>query len=160
MHIRFGHICIFNKKNICLFSHVTSASDDEKMEELKKRINAAEKQNKALISFNNDLAKNIENRFKTAENKIELLRKTLEEKDKKISLLEVNITTLETALTGKLKTIEKHVTEKENKSKCDQCEYATTSEAGLKSHKSKKHKKGKDNAEIVFPKQCTLCDEI
>jgi hypothetical protein len=55
------------------------------MEELKKRINSAEKENKALISFNKDLAENIENRLKTAENKIELLRKTLEEKDKKIS---------------------------------------------------------------------------
>ena len=93
-------------------------------------------------------------------NKIELLRKTLEEKDKKISLLEVNITTLETAFTGKLTTIEKHVTEKGNKFKCGQCDYATTSEAGLKSHTSKKHKKGKVNAEIGFPKKCTLCDEI
>ena len=39
-------------------------------------------------------------------------------------------------------------------------DFSTNSEAGLKSHTSKKHKKVKDNAEIVFPKQCTLCDEI
>jgi hypothetical protein len=42
--------------------------------------------------------------------------------------------------------------------KCDKCDFATKSEAGLKSHTSKKHKRGKDNANIVFPKQCTLCD--
>ena len=41
--------------------------------------------------------------------------------------------------------------------KCDKCDFATHFEAGLKSHAGKKHKKGKDNGEIVFPKQCTLC---
>ena len=75
-------------------------------------------------------------------------------------MLEVKITTLETVFIGKLTTIEKHVNVKGNKFKCNQGDYATTSEAGLKSHTSKKHKKGKVNAEIVFPKQCTLCDEI
>ena len=43
---------------------------------------------------------------------------------------------------------------------CDKCDFATNSEAGLKSHTSKEHMKGKENAEIVFPQQSTLCDEI
>ena len=34
--------------------------------------------------------------------------------------------------------------------KCDKCDFATHFEAGLKSHAGKKHKKGMDNAEIVF----------
>ena len=138
---RFGHRCIFNMPKICLFAHTTLAKDETK-------------------SVNDDLAKKIENRFKTAENKIELLRKTLDEKDKNISLLEAKITTLETTFTEKLASIEKHVTEKENKFKCNKCDFETNSETGLKTHTSKKHKQEKDNGETAFPQQCKLCDKI
>ena len=68
-------------KKICLFSHITPATvDEKKIEDLKKRLNQTEKENKALLSSQKDLTKQIENTFKVFNNKIELLRKTLEAK--------------------------------------------------------------------------------
>ena len=76
-------------KKICLFSHVTPATDDEKkIEDLKKGLNQTEKENKALNSSHKDLTKQIENKFEVFNNKIELLRKTFETKENQISLLE------------------------------------------------------------------------
>ena len=45
--------CKFNAKKICLFSHVTIASEDErKIGEVKKHIAAVEKENKVLLTMN------------------------------------------------------------------------------------------------------------
>ena len=100
-------------KKLCLFSHVTLATDDKKIEELKKRINQTEKENKALVSSNNELAKQIENKFKTFDRKIELLRKTIETKENEASLMEIKINNLETSFGEKLAKLEKQLTLKE-----------------------------------------------
>ena len=119
-----------------------------------------EKENKALVSSNNELAKQIENKFKTFDSKIELLRKTLETKENGASLMEIKINNLETSFGEKLAKLEKQVSLKDNKFQCDKCKFSTNSEGGLKSHVSKKHKKVKDNVAITFPQQCDLCDEM
>ena len=158
---KFSYRCKFNMKKICLFSHITPATDDDKkIEELKKRINQTDKENKALISSNKDLTKKIENKFEMFENNIELLRNTLEAKENEISSLKVKINNIETAFEQKLTKLEKQFILKDNKFKCEKCKFETNSEAGLKSHISKKHKKEKDNDNITFPKQCDLCDKI
>ena len=112
---KFGFRCKFNVKKLCLFSHVTLATDDKKIEELKKRINQTEKENKALVSSNNELAKQIENKFKTFDSKIELLRKTIETKENEASLMEIKINNLETSFGEKLAKLEKQVSLKDNK---------------------------------------------
>ena len=55
-------------------------NDEKKIEDLKKRLNTTEKENKALFFSHKDLTKQIENKFEVFNNKIELLRKTLEAK--------------------------------------------------------------------------------
>ena len=120
--------CKFNRKKICFFSHITHARDDDKKnEDLKKRLNQTEKENKALISSLKDLTKQIENKFALFDNKIEILKKTLEAKESEISLLEVKRNKIETAFEEKINKLEKQVVLKDNKFKCDKCKFATNS---------------------------------
>jgi hypothetical protein len=44
--------------------------------------------------------------------------------------------------------------------KCNECEFSTTSEKGLKTHKKKMHDKTKTTEDCYsFPKQCDLCEK-
>ena len=91
--------------------------------------------------------------------KLELLRKTLEEKDKQILSLEEKIGNSNISFESKLDKLEKKVKNNENRFKCDKCNFATNSEPGLKGHMSKKHKDQSEIVEKSFPQQCSLCDK-
>ena len=71
---KFGRRCVFNKKKICCYSHVTLVSDDaKKMEEMEKRLTNLEKEKQVY----NDAGKKMERKCEVLENKMELLRKTV-----------------------------------------------------------------------------------
>ena len=60
----------------------------------------------------------------------------------------------------KLNNIESHVNSVETKHKCEKCKFTTSSEQGLKTHISKKHKAGKKKEETLkFPTTCELCEK-
>ena len=139
----FGFRCKFKKKKICLYSHVTLASDDDKkFDEVKKRLVMVEKENKVLKASNQDLLKKMEGKFQSLDNKIELLRKANELKEDKISSLETKVNDQEVFFTEKLEKLSR-----EKRFKCDKCDYETNNEHTLKNHKSKKHQK---NAEMMI----------
>ena len=73
---KFEYRCKFNAKKICLFSHVTLASeDDKKTEEVREKINAVEKEIKSLNAFNKELLKKIDQKYVSFDNRIEFLKK-------------------------------------------------------------------------------------
>ena len=83
---------------MCLYSHVTLTSDDDKkIEELEKKIINLEKENKSTRNTNStqDLAKQMEKKLKTFENQFEDLRKALEERDSTIIILEKKLNSFE-----------------------------------------------------------------
>ena len=100
-----------------------------------------EKENKALSAANNELIKKVDQKYKSLENRIELLKKEYELNDDKISSLEIKMNDQEKSFNTKLAKLEKQINSTENKFKCDHCKFATNSEPGLKSHESKEHKK-------------------
>ena len=163
----FGARCTFNKRQECLYSHVTFASDDERIQALKNNFNE---------------------QFKKMETNLKHLEHELEKKDSKIKLLEENQNSLEEAMNkfqvnhkktvdrmnqmeNKLKkmdekqgTFEKELSKPKNISsvivaeklnlKCDKCKFTTESENGLKVHKQRKHSK------LDYPPyDCEFCDE-
>ena len=92
----------------------------------------------------NKFEKNEEDDVSKLEKKVEALAKKIEEYDKSNRATFSNL--------------ENNIEEVKNKFKCEKCKFSTTSEHGLKTHMTKKHKK-KDVIKS-FPHQCTLCDKV
>ena len=151
---RFGQRCIFNKKKICSFSHVTIVSDD-RFEEMERRLINLEKNKQA----SNDFAKKMEKKCEVFENRIEMLKKTVEEKEQQVSALADKLNTLEIFVDTKLSDFETSLKTNVKRFKCEKCDFSTTSENGLKTHVTRKHKNPQDNTQDIFPKQCSLCDQ-
>ena len=103
---------------------------------------------KNSIKKPNHLEKEVNEKIELFENRIELLRKAIEEKDMKINILE--------------KQIEKIVKSREKPTfKCQDCEFTSSSEQGLKIHQRKKHN-SHDTTETKedYPRPCELCDKV
>ena len=62
-----------------------------KIDEMNKKIKVVEKESKSISVAFSELPKKVENKFEILENKIEIQRKALEEKDIQILDLEVRI---------------------------------------------------------------------
>ena len=152
---KFGQRCIFNKKKICCFSHVTLVSDD-RFADLEKRIKIVEKEKQAC----KDLAKKMENKCEVFENKIEMLNKAVSDKEQQVTTLSQRLNTLENTFETRVKELEICFKANSEKFKCQKCDFSTNSENGLKTHVTKKHKEQKQNIKETFPKQCSLCDLI
>ena len=131
---KFGPRCNFKIKEICLYSHVYDESDESES-----------------VAFS-EFSKKVENKFEMLENKIELQRKALEEKDTKIldleNRLKINMEKMKVSSIPSAKF------------KCDLCTFSSISEAGLKSHIGKKHKDTTVSDMKEFPQQCSFCDLI
>ena len=96
----------------------------------------------------NDIGKELNEKIELFENRIELLRKDIEEKDMKILNLEKQIKTF-------VKKKEKPII------KCLECDFTTSSEHGLRIHKRKTHNSHKDKqTEKDYPQPCELCDKV
>ena len=93
---KFKYRYVFQKKKICLYSHVAlENSFDNKLEELEKRLKTMEKEK---LEF----ARKVETKFETLENKVDILRKSSEDKDKKIIALEKKLNDVEKVIKEKL----------------------------------------------------------
>ena len=67
-----------------MYSNVTLANDDEKkMKALEKQVARLAKQNESLIKKFNEFSNKMEKKCESWENKLTLVRKASEEKDKK-----------------------------------------------------------------------------
>ena len=100
----------------------------------------------------------MEKKFEAFENRIELLKKTVVDKEQEISFLEQKLNTIENSFDTKLKALETKIKTSLNRFKCDKCDFSTISENGLKTHNTKKHKDKIQISEDIFPKQCSVCD--
>ena len=93
---KFGLRCKFNKKQVCMYLHLTPAASDEhgeKFDKIEKKIKEIEK--KSTITVDNVLAKQIEDKFTYFESQISNLKKDLEIKNTQINSLDLRLDELE-----------------------------------------------------------------
>ena len=188
---KYGPRCRFSKKKLCLYSHDTLVCDDSKMDALAKKVEAFEKQisvlSKKLDNFV-ELGKHVDRKIEALDNTVNNNKKASIENNARTEKLENLVKKMETRL-NKLESgeIDKKVTDLENiikkqqkknehlevkikaleafynekLLKCTQCEFATVSEKGLKTHVVKKHKTEKKKKEDTFqyPRSCDLCEK-
>ena len=177
---KFGNRCKHNKLKLCSYSHVTFASNDGRNDALEKRLEVLEIQVKEI--------KKKDGMGKESNKKIEALEKTIEKKENRIVTLEEKIKIFENkfsevkTLEIKLNDAENHLQKQaktnkalsENLSKlqaivkknekqlfrCDQCDFSSVSEQGLKTHSKRKHTNAVIEKEMEsFPKMCSLCEK-
>ena len=175
---KFSLRCTFYRKNICLYSHVTTASGHENFNALENKFNkkftVIENQANGMI---NKFEKIINDKFTQFESQIGNLRNDLEIKNAQISALEIRMEEMEKEHLNHKKKQEKKIKDLENACKqkftkqkvsepiiteetsiqCEKCEYTTTSRQGLKIHNSKVH--SKINFE-EFPAACDICEKV
>ena len=112
---KFGPRCKFNRNKICLYSHVTSASDDEKFNTIENKFNKKfallENQPNEII---NKHEKSIDDKFTQFEKEISNLRNGLETKNAQISALEIKMEELEKDHHTQKKKQEKKIKDLEN----------------------------------------------
>ena len=174
---KYGQRCLFNKKNICVYSHETFPcnANSENDLELKKKVFDMEKKLKEIEAketniepINIGIAKQVDKKVESLENKMKTFLKVIEEKDSRISSLEKKLENLEkrskeekSQKDKKIKDLENLLKKPQNNQReveqfdCTQCEFTTTSKQGLKTHVKRKH------TEIIsekYPKTCELCD--
>ena len=166
--------CRYNKKKECLYSHVTLASDDNKLEALKKVFNKrVSKLEDSLVNIKNELiGKNsIVNDLKEKINELEALlgnlKDDLKDKNAKIVGLELRLDELEKKQQNdkqskdkKIKDLENLIKKKPKKEesqdfKCSECEFVAKTKSGLKTHKVRIHTKTNS---LQYPVECELCE--
>ena len=102
-----------------------------------------------------EFVRKVETKFETLENKVDILCKSSEEKDKKIIALEKKLNDVEKAIKEKLEL--EPIPKPVESFQCDKCSFSSSSEHGLKTHMSKKHKEFQENNSS---QQCTFCDFV
>ena len=98
-----------------------------------------------------EFVRKVKTKFETSENKVNILRKSSEEKDKKIIALEKKFNDVEKAIKEKLEL--EPIPKPVKKIQYDKCSFSSSSEHGLKTHMSKKHKEFQENN---CSQQCTF----
>ena len=165
---KFGFRCKYNKKKECSYSHVTFASDDEKLDNLEQKF-----------------TKNLEVLANNVKEMEKLLTETIKSKEYQINNLEKKIMALENKfkddnhedLKKKFKDLE-NITKKQEKNcnslvervfkieaknklimKCPECDFTSGSKQGLKNHITRKHKDTNIKEDAgSFPRTCDLCE--
>ena len=92
-----------------------------------------------------------------------ILKASIEEKDSEITKLEKKFEIQQKnseSIVEKVDKFESFLKSSESKYKCKDCDFASSTEQGLKSHNTKKHKSKNQTVEkLNFPKSCDLCEE-
>ena len=147
------------KKKICLYSHVTLAWDDGKIKEVKKKLNKKidnlDKKIEGLQSNINERdleISELKQKFKDLETIVKKFGKEIGEVEERVidatksneTFLNQSISVLE----GSFKLPEKVLF------KCEQCNFTTESEKGLKVHSRRKHVDLLD-----IPQTCDFCEK-
>ena len=183
---KFGKRCVFKRKKICVYSHVTTGSDDGKVDALENKFN---KKFEVLENKTDEIYNTIEqkfaDKFKQFETKICNLQKDLEIKNSQINSIEMRMKELEETNQTHFKKQEKKIKDLEsvckqkNKKekipviteekdsetkiytdtsiKCGKCDFTTTSRQGLKIHMSRLHSKINFDQ---FPAACDICEKV
>ena len=143
---------------------VKIAEIDDKINKLNDQMKAMENQPKENIQTDNEFIKRIENKLAVFENNLEILKKTVCEKESFIITLEDKLSKVVEANIEQEKKIEQlgqQVTvisesslNAKNIFKCRNCDFETNSEKGLKQHTSKKHTKSEDKGKTLFCEHC------
>ena len=168
------------KFNPCSYSHESQTevkSNSDKIESLEKKVAEMEtkdpQQNISELEGNivhklEAFEKSMEEKMKAYEKQIVSLNNKMREKDDCITVLESRILVLETkdkqinenieSLTIKIGNCES-ITEKKKQTEfvCNFCDFATTSNSGLKVHMRRKHT---EYSKDKFPKPCDLCGKV
>ena len=135
-HCKYGPICKFYQKKVCLYSHVKFPCEENisKIEELEKKILAIEKVNKTSKkesnqdilekledlerkcqrNVDNDLVKQVEKKIDTFEKQMNNMRKELEAKNAQIAGLELRMDDVNKKHLDEKKQKEKKIKELEN----------------------------------------------
>ena len=91
---------------------------------------------------------NLEKKFETFTNKIVTLKRSLDDKEKEILALETRLNEKQNYVNEKLKEIESKLKVKEQSVfKCEECNFSSLSEQGLKTHNKRKHMKTSKQAD-------------
>ena len=166
---RHPKICIYKRKfgnckftTYCSYEHEKSldiCENSDKIVELEKKIENL--QQNTNINYHSDLAKKVDIKIETFENKMKILIQLIEEKDSIIKNLEKKLNLVGDKFEKKIEHLENSLKKEQNKSennhiKCDQCDFTTTSTKGLKTHVRRKHP---SISQEVFPLACELCTE-
>ena len=112
---KFGPRCKFNKKQECMYLHVTSASNEhvvEKFDKMEKKIKEIE--TKSIVAVDSVVAKQIEDKFTYFESQISNLKKDLEIKNTQINSLDLRLCELEKEHQSHKKQQEKEIKDLEN----------------------------------------------
>ena len=126
---------------------VKIAEIDDKIKKLNDQIKTIENQQKENYPAENDFIERIENKFVLLESNLEILKKSVSEKDSYIIRLEEKLSKVEEAnieqklkiekLGQQVKVISDSSLSAKNIFKCRNCDFETNSEKGLKQHTSK-----------------------
>ena len=158
-HPKFGVRCKQNKKKNCSYSHVTFASDDEKINDLEKKFEYLENKVREIENVLTETNERSNLKITNFERKIQDMEYKFEDFEKKFKELESG--------TKKHKKNSESMSERVNKLekientrskqiiKCPECEFSTVSTQGLKNHITRKHKIT-DNKDEEFPRTCDL----
>lgn len=132
----------------------------KKLSDVEKKLEAFEKENQEMYANLEGQLKGLAKRFDEKETQIAILEKRLEqtenklakqiqEKNKHIKSLDNKVQNLENKL--EVKTTE----QKEDKMKCEHCDFTTNSSQGLKVHLKRKHT---NYSEETKPGNCEICN--
>ena len=152
---KWGYRCGHNRKGSCLYSHVTIASDDGKLEALKKEF---EKKFEVLEVRN----KEIENNLKQKDKEIKQMSKKFQDLEASFGKFRKEYVEIEERVTETLENNQTFLNESisvlgvtEKKFNCSKCNFNSESERGLKVHIKRKHELSNDKD---FPQMCEFCD--
>ena len=135
------------KKKICLYSHDNPKNhEDKRYEEIEKKLLTLQHEYQNNAKTFSDFAKKMEKKLESMEQKNDLQRQTLADKEGQIKSLE--------------KKVENKIKETEVKFKCSKCNFSSNSESGLKTHITKKHTILQEAVPDKFPNPCILCDKM
>ena len=177
---KFGPRCQFDRKNECMYLHVTFASDDGKINALSQKFTSQiEKLENNLLKMEKDLElknseiKNVQKKYlalekEISENQLKNVKEDLKSKNAHINSLEIRVDELEKENKSQKKQHDKKLKELENLFKnkykketnvevfkCSNCEFEAKTKGGLKTHMARVHTKNKN---LLFPYQCEVCD--
>ena len=172
---KYGMHCKFNKKNGCLYSHVTLASDDVKIASLNKDFNnkLSNLENTIVIMQNelvekNSIIKDLKEKMNSLEEAFSNLKVNLKDNHSKTIGLEMKLDEVENKQKNdkhvkdkKLKELESVIKQKqkqaqaEDEYKCSECDSVFKTKNGLKTHKVRMHTQTKN---VQYPLECEYCD--
>ena len=157
-YCKFKHESSDNKQVI-----VNKVRDNEnKLTEIQKQIDIYEFEENEIKKRLDTYEVEVQRRIETCMEKLNVVVKLLEEKDVKFVKLENDFKEMKESFD---KTLKERILEDTNSNsklfKCNLCEFSSTSEKGLKTHKSRMHTTSHNGVETSssYPKECEICEK-